>query len=253
MHRTMLFIGAIVFLFAPLITGGPSGVDPSIPDTVRVDSILAYTYGTGVVPVYYFSDEPLAGIELTLSYDSPDVTVDSFSFVDGPAANVSLKGLSATDSTITIYCFPFEEDPLIASGSGLLGKIYFSYLSAISPQVVTIDTVTITLSDRDYATTFSDTVANAFQPRYKKGYLDIQESPSCCIVNRGNVDNDPGDAVNVTDVTYLVNYLFRGGPVPVCLPEANVNGDPGESINVVDLTYLVNYLFRGGSPPPSCY
>jgi hypothetical protein len=253
MYRTMLYIGAFVFSFAPLITGGPLGVDPGVPDTVRVDSIVAYTYGSGAVPIYFFSDESLAGIEVTLSYDSPDVTVDSFSFVGGRAEYVSLKGLSATDSTITIYCFPFEGDALIASGSGLFGKIYFSYQSTISPQVVTIDTVTIMLSDREYASTFSDTIANAFQPQYKKGYLDIQQSTSCCIVNRGNVNNDPNDAVNVTDITYLVNYLFRGGPAPVCLAEANVNGDPGELVNVVDLTYLVNYLFRSGSPPPSCF
>jgi hypothetical protein len=249
----MLFMGAIVLLFAPLIIGGPLGVDPGIPDTVRVDSIVTYTFGSGVVPIYFFNDESLAGIEVTLSYDSPDVTVDSFSFVGGRATNVSLKGLSATDSTITVYCVPFEGDALIASGSGLLGRIYFSYQSTISPQVVTIDTVTIILSDREYVTTFSDTVANAFQPQYKKGYLDIQQSASCCIVNRGNVNNDPDDIVNVVDITYLVNYLFREGPSPVCMPEANVNGDPLELVNVVDLTYLVNYLFRGGSPPPSCY
>ncbi|MFQ6008346.1 MAG: hypothetical protein ACE5K8_05265, partial [Candidatus Zixiibacteriota bacterium] len=102
MYRTMLFIGAIVLSFAPLITGGTLGVDPGTPDTVRVDSVVAYTSGSGEVPIYFFNDESLAGLEVTLSFDSPDVTVDSFSFVDGRTANVSLKGLSATESTFTI-------------------------------------------------------------------------------------------------------------------------------------------------------
>ncbi|MEK7775683.1 MAG: dockerin type I repeat-containing protein [Candidatus Zixiibacteriota bacterium] len=57
-------------------------------------------------------------------------------------------------------------------------------------------------------------------------------------------------AVNVVDVTFLVDYLFRQGPTPPCKEEANVNGDA--SINVVDLTALVQYLFAGGAGPAMC-
>ena len=74
----------------------------------------------------------------------------------------------------------------------------------------------------------------------------------CCVGIRGNVDGDAGDNVNVADLTFLVDYLFRGGPAPDCQEEANVDGDAGENVNVADLTYLVDYLFRGGPPPPSC-
>jgi hypothetical protein len=74
----------------------------------------------------------------------------------------------------------------------------------------------------------------------------------CCVGIRGNVDGDPGDNINVADLTYLVDYLFRGGPPPPCTEEGNVDGDPGENINIADLTYLVDYLFRGGPPPPPC-
>ena len=72
----------------------------------------------------------------------------------------------------------------------------------------------------------------------------------CCIGIRGNVDGDPGDAINVADLTYLVDYLFFGGPPPPCEEEGNVNGLGG--INVADLTYLVDYLFFGGPAPPPC-
>jgi hypothetical protein len=53
--------------------------------------------------------------------------------------------------------------------------------------------------------------------------------------------------VNLGDVIYLINYLYRNGPGP--LPEwtGDVNSDG--VINVGDVIYLVNYLFRGGPPP----
>jgi hypothetical protein len=75
---------------------------------------------------------------------------------------------------------------------------------------------------------------------------------SCCKNIRGNVNNDIGDGITVSDLTYLVNFLFRGGAAPVCPQEANINSDAGGSITVADLTFLVNFLFRGGAAPGSC-
>lgn len=69
-------------------------------------------------------------------------------------------------------------------------------------------------------------------------------SPAIC----GDIDAD-GSGPNVADLTYLVDYLFRGGPPPPVMDAANVDGDNG--INVADLTFLVDYLFRGG-PEPVC-
>ncbi len=64
----------------------------------------------------------------------------------------------------------------------------------------------------------------------------------------GDVDNN-GDDPNVTDLSYLVDYLFRGGPPPPILEAADLDGNG--DIEVVDLTYLVDYLFKGG-PEPVC-
>ena len=99
--------------------------------------------------------------------------------------------------------------------------------------------------------TFSDSVANAFHPQFERGYLYINSS-ICCIGNRGNVNYDPLDAVNILDLTYLVNRIFRSGPAPVCVEEANVNGDATETVNILDLTYMVNLIFRNGPQPGPC-
>lgn len=79
------------------------------------------------------------------------------------------------------------------------------------------------------------------------GIGDLCES--CCVPPiRGDVDGFGG--INVADLTYLVDFLFFGGPAPPCLEEGDVNGD--SAINVADLTYLVDYLFFGGDPPAPC-
>lgn len=78
----------------------------------------------------------------------------------------------------------------------------------------------------------------------------------CCIGKRGNVDglSGPGGDVDVADLSYLIDFLFRGGNQPPCVEEGNVDGNsgPGGPIDVADLSYLVSYLFKGGAAPPPC-
>jgi len=79
---------------------------------------------------------------------------------------------------------------------------------------------------------------------------DSCEVNSGCVGLRGNVDGYLNDACNIADLTYYVDYLFKGGPAPPSLLEADVNND--SDINVADLVYLVDYLFKGGPPPEPC-
>ena len=78
-------------------------------------------------------------------------------------------------------------------------------------------------------------------------FSDVSVFYECC-QKRGDVDH--GCSVNVTDLMYLVDYLFRDGPPPPCLEEGDADGDG--SINVGDLMYLVYYLFLDGPAPPPC-
>lgn len=61
--------------------------------------------------------------------------------------------------------------------------------------------------------------------------------------------NDDGNGPDVSDLSFLVDYLFRDGPAPVLPSAADMNGSGGT--DVADVTYLVDYLFVGG-PPPNC-
>ena len=66
-------------------------------------------------------------------------------------------------------------------------------------------------------------------------------------VLRADMNRD--GVIDIGDVIYLINYLYRDGPSPQPL----VIGDAtcGGEVDVSDIVFLINYLFKGG-PPPSC-
>ena len=84
---------------------------------------------------------------------------------------------------------------------------------------------------------------------------------TCCVPPmRGNVDNDTLDVIDISDLVYLVDYMFTGGPAPECWEEANVDGsapatppdDGPDDVDISDLVYLVDYMFTGGPAPLGC-
>ena len=243
---------AILVLAAFTAKSQPTGVDPSVRDSVIISSASTYSTNSGSVPVYFFNDESLAGLEITLAYNSPDIMIDSFSFVGSRLEVYSLKGADQlTANTVTVYSYALDEG-LMSSGSGLLGTLYFSFAPNITtPQTVAVDTSTLLISDREFSTAFSDQNSNAFSPFVQTGGITIL-SGSCCLGDRGNVNDSPDDIVDISDLVFLVNFMFNQGPTPGCPFEGNVDGSVDEIIDISDLVFLVQFSFNSGPPPPSC-
>ena len=90
----------------------------------------------------------------------------------------------------------------------------------------------------------------------KTGAYAIFADPGCCQNIRGNANGDVDDKANISDVSYLLAYLFGipTGPAPPCWEEGNANGDQDEKVNVSDVSYLLAYLFGipTGPAPPAC-
>jgi len=66
------------------------------------------------------------------------------------------------------------------------------------------------------------------------------------------IDYIPGDAnrdfnVNILDVVYLINYLYKSGPSPDPFASGDNNGSV--TINILDITYLIDFLYRSGPAP----
>lgn len=70
------------------------------------------------------------------------------------------------------------------------------------------------------------------------------ESPGCCDVAG---DANHNGAVNILDVTFNINYLYKGQAAPFCNDEADANGNG--AVNILDVTHVINYLYKGGLPP----
>ncbi|MDH4222952.1 MAG: dockerin type I repeat-containing protein, partial [candidate division Zixibacteria bacterium] len=65
----------------------------------------------------------------------------------------------------------------------------------------------------------------------------------------GDVNNN-GD-VGVSDVVYLINYLFRDGVLPPVPNQADINADC--DVSVSDVVYFIAHLFKSGPlPQPGC-
>ncbi len=100
---------------------------------------------------------------------------------------------------------------------------------------------------------FTDSTAQLGEPYY---YLVSATDFSGNESNHSNqtmgIRYTVGDAntdgqVSVSDIIYLINYLFKGGPAPRPIEAGNVNCE--NQVNITDVVYLINYLFKGGKPP----
>lgn len=77
------------------------------------------------------------------------------------------------------------------------------------------------------------TVARTFGPQYVIG------------------DANGDEMIDVADVIFLINYLFKNGPPPDPLERGDLTCNA--EVNIEDVIFLINYLFAGGpEPPTSC-
>ncbi len=64
-------------------------------------------------------------------------------------------------------------------------------------------------------------------------------------------DIDTSGVVDISDLVYLIDYMFRGGPPPPLMNSADVNASC--QIDISDLVYVVDYMFlEGPIPLPGC-
>jgi subtilisin family serine protease len=64
---------------------------------------------------------------------------------------------------------------------------------------------------------------------------------------RCDVDYSNDGARDISDITWLIAYLYLGAPPPITIQSGDCDADLG--IDIADITQLIDYLFLGGLPP----
>lgn len=209
--------------------------------------------------VWFGTDSAYAGEEVLISITATnsqelDKLLIPFTFEENPALTFDSVRLGSRTSyfqglTTKLYnpsgrMFAYELTadlgggaPALAPGSGEILRLYFSIdewanggatnpvdslvfgnflLQMISPQL-------------------------AYQPVVHAGAVQTRYTL------RGDFNHSGG--WDISDLTGLVDYLFRSGPGPFTKHSGDADAD--RIITVADITYMVDYLFRNGPPPPT--
>jgi len=130
------------------------------------------------------------------------------------------------------------EDQRWGAGSGtLLATITF-----LVQDTMTIRIDTTVLGPTGVRLSFSRSDAVTYIPRDNMPYyVNIRNTV------RGDANGD--QVINISDVMYMINYLFRHGPPPITFETGDANCDNDHGI--LDVVYLINYLYKNG-PVPQC-
>lgn len=96
-----------------------------------------------------------------------------------------------------------------------------------------------------------DTFSYLFEDKGTFGYhCQVHPADSGTVIVGFNKRGDANGngVINLQDIIFLVNYIFKGGtpPNPICLGDAN---NTGGNPNLADIIYLVNFVFKGGAAP----
>lgn len=258
----------------------PARLADSTLTVTLVDTVVSPYDQFYSLPIYLTTpDVPVAGIQLRFVADRPDLVELPDSATYFPLVDLTGSAIAGWDyvnenalapvvlNLAGISNLPGGSSPAPLAPSVIPYRIAKFTMRCIAPQSV-LDT----LQDRSVtwylvvaSCSFSDPAGNLIGIRdtsycanppvcdsfynttydantYVSGTVTI--APSC----QGRGDVNSTGTINSSDIIYLVNYVFKGGPLPAC------NGITGDvecsgTVTSSDIIYLVNYVFKGGLPP----
>ncbi|MFH1687601.1 MAG: S8 family serine peptidase, partial [bacterium] len=233
-------------------TTSRAGYIVALADTLRGDSIPAVPGEIVEVLIYATNTVPLKEITIPIEYggvldlDPTGVIWSTAGYRSDPMDQKQMVQFNPSSKQMVIRLTNTGSSVDLPPGDGPIVSLFFELGTPPSFGQAT----DIALDGyAGYLPSFS-TATTAYSPIAAAGNVSYL---SCCQGIRGNIDGDPLETIDITDLVYLVNYMFNGGPEPPCMKEANVDGDIFENLDIADLVYLVTYMFSGGPAPALCF
>lgn len=184
-------------------------------------------------------------------YLNPDPYYAAFLFALDPMSGaIYLTGTAAGGDVSTLTGASFDVGGCTFAATGLE-----VFPGGYGPLVE--DAVKISFSLSDYLTCEAglqpdgllwDNIDSFFDITYEIDGAPGSFAGQVLVVGHVSGDLTMDGEVLVNDITFFVDYLFRGGDAPQLLEIADCDGSGGDP-NVADITRLVSFLFKGGAAP----
>lgn len=216
----------------------------ALADTMIAGSGYCPTGYSTEVPIKVTNNVPVRYIKIPIEYGGDcNLTVDSISTFGCRTEFFDNVTITHSDSygkkmTVVLSNTISGPDPYLPIGTGDILKVYFKInMGAYYGQsnCIMVDGYSSNMPLLSWPLL-------DWTPKTADGLVSV-------MANRGDVDGSFG--VYVSDLTFMVNYIFKGGIAPVPNEAGDVNCD--YNVNVADLSYLVNFLFKGGAEPDPCF
>jgi PKD repeat protein len=223
----------------------------AIADSLVGNTVGSRTGSSTAFPIAVRNIVPLRSMIIPVEYSGDlNLVYDSFSTAGCRAEYFEIQELMEEDTEnkrmiLELTSSESETSPDMEPGYGEVVKIYFT----IQPSGSTGEETTVELDGWTEENTPKFTFeTRQYFPRFANGLFYLAY---IC----GDANGDEG--VNIGDVVYITNHVFRNGECPVnppigCPPVPYESGDVNcdESVNIGDAVYLGNVIFRPGSPLP---
>lgn len=236
---------------------------PASEDTIVISSTrIPPNVSEWTVDLSFHLIDFLLGFSVTLAYDLPGFSIDiksietiastqvgPFEIEDDNTQRFTLAGLDVVPN----YSTAFQQD---------CARVTFTVEPATTPRTILFSPTSFTEDQATYTTVFSriDDIRHHIQG-WEPQIVSYAEKPGvdkhgylCVGVERGNVDSDPNEDVNITDLSVLIDYVMDYSSRSIALGEADVAPAPNPDglIDMSDIYALIDHMFLTYSPLPTC-
>jgi len=220
-----------IYVLADTLSGGDHQIEPGDIIEVVINAKNMIPLSELTIPIEYSGD-------LDLTYNSYSVSgcrTELFQHISTAYNQPASKLLAFTMSPWTSGYSTF---PYLPAGEGAILKLYFTVAPDAQPGQQT------TIRFNGFAS-FNPTFVGSIRGQVHDYHPEIINAVVELIGICGDADGD--GIINILDILFLINYLYKSGAAPEHQHLSDVNSDT--RINILDVVYLINYKYKSGAEP----